>query len=118
MASVLERLEPPARLSLYLRLYNQIVSPVVASSAATLPPGSDRYITPSYTVGMVSVTPPGNPFDQASPSCRMLPRLIWSSGLKRCASGVRLNHSQSLGEGFSSIASVTGVKRVMWGMDA
>src|SRR6188768_4589127 len=118
MASVLERLDPPVRLSLYLRLYCQIVSPVVASSAATLPPGNATYITPSYTVGMVSVTPPGNPFDQARPSCRMLPRLIWSSGLKRCASGVRLNHSQSLGEGFSRIASVTGVNRVICGVEA
>ena len=57
---------------------------------------------------MLSWVPVAMSFDQASLSWATLLFLIWFSGLKRCASYVRLNMSQSPSFGFSSMAFVTG----------
>src|SRR6202034_3799780 len=68
------------------------------------------YITPSCTIGIVSVTPSSRSRTQAMRRFLTFFVLIWSSGLSRKASYVRLYISQSPGEGFRSISSVTGVK--------
>ena len=67
------------------------------------------YITPRYTSGMLSTVPIPSSCVHATFSWPTFCRVICLSGLKRCASYVRLYISQSSGLGFSSISFVTGV---------
>ena len=69
-----------------LRLYSQMRSPLVASSASTMAPGSTRYITPLWTIGMVSLVPGPRPRVHAMRSWPTFDRFTCLSGLKRCAS--------------------------------
>src|SRR5690606_15781484 len=99
-------------------VYVHSSSPVAASSATTSlgpsrPPGVTRYMTPLYTSGMISIVPGGSGFVQTLSRSPTLSRSIWSSGLKRCASYVRLYISQSAGSGRSRTPSVTGAAETL-----
>src|SRR5215831_20478619 len=83
-----------------LCLYSQRRSPLVALMAWMAAPGTTTYITPLRTSGMVSVAPAAKPRVHARANWPAFCRLIWLSGLKRCASYVRLYMSQSFGLGF------------------
>src|SRR5580692_8585613 len=92
----------------YSRRNSQIRSPLVASTAWMLAPGAYKYMTPRYTIGVDSCVPFGRPRDHAMRSWPTLLLLIWSSGLKRWSSKVRLIISQSAGFGLASTDGVTG----------
>ena len=81
---------------------------MAASSACTTLPGLARYITPSWTSGVVCCEPASIAHAQTSRSCPTFPRVIWSSGLYPHPSGVRRQFNHSPGAGADNIASVTG----------
>jgi hypothetical protein len=83
-ASAIERRmldELVARLPGRSRTYSQIRSPVAAFSAWMRSPWLWRYMTPSYTSGVVSWRPSVMFQAHASRSSPTLSLLIWSSGL-------------------------------------
>ena len=83
------RIGPPMTSAISLgvsRQYSQIRSPLVALSASTPALGLTTYITPCATIGVVSWVPAVSPRVHAILSPLTLPRLTWSSGLKRCSS--------------------------------
>ena len=83
------RIGPPMTSAISLgvsRQYSQMRSPFVALIASTPAPGLTTYMTPWATIGVVSEVPGASPRVHAILSPPTLPRLTWSSGLKRCSS--------------------------------